>query len=100
MIIMAVKVIIPVMHVMAILAPITTTTVIPITTVMVAIYKLFYIGCYGNSCSYELNCNCHNSCNGHHSCNNCIGCNYHNFLMDLMALIKGISLLLVVSCID
>ena len=51
MMIMAVMAIIPVMVILALMA---TIAVIPISTVMVKTsLKFFYIGCYGNSCSYE-----------------------------------------------
>ena len=70
------------MHQMAILSLMATMAVILISTVMVKTsLKFFYIGCYGNSYSYEkFGCNRHNSCNGHNSCNKYIGCNGHNSL--------------------
>ena len=59
-----------VMHIMAILALIATMAIIPISTVMAATSKFFFIGCYDISRSYgEIGCNRHHSCNGHNNCN-------------------------------
>ena len=64
MTIMAVMAIMPKMHVMAVLALMTAISVLYCEGCN--IYKFFYIGCYGNICSYEqISCNCHKSCNGH-----------------------------------